>query len=137
MANEQKPDTTPESKSFKAPETSTEAELGKQMEKFMQELMRNNPQVMAKVMNAIQEDAKASEGKGTPIRLIFKILREDLPPKEWAKIEASLKQRDANAPQEGDQASDFCLPIMGTEETVRLSDHFGKEAVALIFGNYT
>lgn len=114
----------------------SEKEMGKQMETIMQDLMQNNPQIMAKVGKVIAEEAKAG-AKGLPVRRIFKVLREDLPPEEWAKVEGPMKQRDANAPQVGGPAPDFHLSVMGADEKVRLSDHAGKSAVALIFGNYT
>jgi hypothetical protein len=37
----------------------------------------------------------------------------------------------------GDQAPDFDLKVLKSEERVRLSSFFGKMPVALVFGSYT
>ena len=117
-----------------------EKAFGKQAEASMQAMMmrmsKEYPEVMKSVMVAIQDNAKAGH-KGPPSSGIMKILRTELPASEWEpmleKMEASLPP----APKVGTTAPDFNLPVMGTEDYVRLSDHKGKHAVALIFGNYT
>ncbi len=113
-----------------------EKEFGQHASKMMQELMAQNPQVIAKIVTLVKEEAAA--GSTTmPIRRIFKTLRTELPADQWDKIAGPMMARDEKAPKVGEAAPDFNLPIMGTEEMVRLSGHAGKEAVAIIFGNYT
>ena len=53
---------------------------------------------------------------------------------------ARLMALEAASVQVGDPAPDFALPHLaaaGAQERVRLSSHFGKRPVALIFGSYT
>ena len=56
----------------------------------------------------------------------------------WKAIQKELLEREARAPNVGDKAADFELPLLGDlERTVRLSDFRDKRPVALIFGSYT
>ena len=115
----------------------SEAEFGKKMEGNMQRMMREHPEVMAKVMKAMQNQGKETGAKRPSMRGMMKILREELPAEEWEQMAGMAEKMGGKAPAPGTPAPDFTLPIMGTDETVHLSDHTGKHAVALIFGNYT
>ncbi len=56
----------------------------------------------------------------------------------WNAIQKEILQREARAPNVGDTAADFELPVLGDpERTVRLSGFRDKRPVALIFGSYT
>lgn len=56
----------------------------------------------------------------------------------WEAIQKEILEREARAPNVGDTAADFELPVLGdTERTVRLSDFRDKRPVAIIFGSYT
>jgi hypothetical protein len=56
----------------------------------------------------------------------------------WEAIRAESRAREALAPNVGDPAPDFELPVLGDRsQTVRLSDFRGKRPVGLIFGSYT
>lgn len=48
-----------------------------------------------------------------------------------------IADRETKAPAVGDAAPDFELPLMGSDERVRLSSFRGDKPVALIFGSYT
>ncbi len=53
-------------------------------------------------------------------------------------IQKEILQREARAPNVGDPAADFELPVLGDpERSVRLSSFRDKRPVALIFGSYT
>jgi hypothetical protein len=46
--------------------------------------------------------------------------------------------RGGPAPQKGDTAPDFDLPVLGSKDkTIKLSSFAGDKPVALIFGSYT
>ena len=56
----------------------------------------------------------------------------------WNAIQKEILEREARAPNVGDAAADFELPVLGDpERTVRLSSFRDKRPVALIFGSYT
>ena len=56
----------------------------------------------------------------------------------WIAIEKEILEREARAPNVGDVAADFELPVLGDpERTVRLSSFRDRRPVALIFGSYT
>ncbi len=58
-------------------------------------------------------------------------------PERMAQIRAAMEQREQRAPQVGDEAPDFELPLLhGDGRAVRLSGLRGRP-VALIFGSYT
>ncbi len=64
--------------------------------------------------------------------------RVGLTRERWESIQAEHREREAHAPNVGDPAPDFELPVLGDrKQTVRLSDFSGKRPVALIFGSYT
>jgi hypothetical protein len=48
-----------------------------------------------------------------------------------------IAARETAAPNVGDEAPDFELPLRGTNERVHLSYYRDKRPVALIFGSYT
>jgi hypothetical protein len=52
---------------------------------------------------------------------------------------ASEDYRDLSTPKvaEGDAAPDFELPLLGRDDTVRLSSLVDERPVALVFGSYT
>ena len=54
-----------------------------------------------------------------------------------ARTVEELMGREASSAQKGDPAPDFELPRLDGSGSVRLSDHFGKRPVALVFGSYT
>ncbi len=59
---------------------------------------------------------------------------------EAARAVAETLGREATSVQVGDPAPDFDLPrLTGPDlgQRVRVSEHFGKRPVALIFGSYT
>ncbi len=56
----------------------------------------------------------------------------------WNTIQKEILEREARAPNAGDTAADFELPVLGDpERTVRLSSFRDKRPVAIIFGSYT
>ena len=56
----------------------------------------------------------------------------------WNAVQKEMLEREARAPNVGDTAADFELPVLGDlERTVRLSSFRDKLPVALIFGSYT
>ena len=56
----------------------------------------------------------------------------------WNAVQKEMLEREARAPDVGDTAADFELPVLGDlERTVRLSSFRDKRPVALIFGSYT
>ena len=57
---------------------------------------------------------------------------------QFETVQKELLAREARAPNVGDVAADFELPVLGDlERTVRLSSFRDKRPVALIFGSYT
>ena len=61
---------------------------------------------------------------------------ENLPAEVRAALDAILL-RDETGPKVGEEAPDFSLKRLGSEERVRLSDFRGRRPVALAFGSYT
>ena len=56
----------------------------------------------------------------------------------WIAVQKEMLEREARAPNVGDVAADFELPVLGDlERTVRLSSFRDTRPVALIFGSYT
>ena len=56
----------------------------------------------------------------------------------WERMRIEIEAREERAPNVGDAAPDFELPVLGDRaQTVRLSAFRGKRPVALIFGSYT
>lgn len=62
------------------------------------------------------------------------------PPKDPAAREAwmaeRLKRREGNL-KPADEAPDFEIKVLKSEQTVRLSSYRGVKPVALVFGSYT
>ena len=56
----------------------------------------------------------------------------------WNAVQKEMLEREARAPNVGDTAADFELPVLGDlERTVRLSSCRDTRPVALIVGSYT
>ena len=56
----------------------------------------------------------------------------------WEEMRAEHAAREARAPNVGDPAPDFELPVLGDrDQKVRLADFKDSRPVALIFGSYT
>jgi hypothetical protein len=56
----------------------------------------------------------------------------------WEAIRAARRAREERAPDVGDPAPDFELPLLHDRSTtVRLSSFRDQQPVALIFGSYT
>ncbi len=56
----------------------------------------------------------------------------------WERMRIEIEAREERAPNVGDVAPDFELPVLGDRaRTVRLSGFRGKRPVALVFGSYT
>ena len=88
-------------------------------------------------------DAPADIGRGTgpstgriTARELLDGWQEELPSDVRAALEATLV-RDEMGPRVGEDAPDFSLKRLGSEERVRLSDYRGRRPVALAFGSYT
>ncbi len=68
-------------------------------------------------------------------------LRDAMEAPGAAETVAELMPLEASSVQAGEPAPDFDLPWLPGQgdgsEGVRLSDHFGKRPVALVFGSYT
>ena len=83
-------------------------------------------------------DAPADIGRRTgriTARELLDGWQEELPSDVRAALEATLV-RDEMGPRVGEDAPDFSLKRLGSEERVRLSDYRGRP-VALAFGSYT
>lgn len=56
----------------------------------------------------------------------------------WEAIQIELGKREARAPNPGDPAPDFTLPLLSDRSrSTQLASFRGKRPVALIFGSYT
>jgi hypothetical protein len=72
--------------------------------------------------------------------LTLEDLRDALSHPQAAEEVTRAMAVEASSVQRGDPAPEFDLPRLGgpdAGERVRLSSHFGKRPVALIFGSYT
>ena len=58
-------------------------------------------------------------------------------PERRAAMMQFIADRETRAPAVGDEAPDFALPVLGSDERVRLSSFRGVKPVALIFGSFT
>lgn len=80
------------------------------------------------------------------------MLKERLSPTDWQRLQAFMTgmkpeqrtammefiaRRETHAPEVGAEAPDFELPLLGSQERVRLSSFRYQKPVALIFGSYT
>ena len=98
-------------------------------------------QVLRRVVATIKEERVAnpsssgSEGRFSA-REWLAGQQENLPAEVRAAVEAILV-RDETGPKVGEEAPDFHLKRLGSEERVRLSDFRGRRPVALAFGSYT
>ena len=54
-----------------------------------------------------------------------------------AEYVGEMLEREPGSCVAGSDAPDFELPLADGSGSVRLSDHFGKRPVALVFGSYT
>ena len=88
-------------------------------------------QDLRRVVAAIQK----ARGRITA-RELLEGWQEELPAEVRAAVEAILL-RDETGPRVGEEAPDFHLKRLGSEERVRLSDFRGRRPVALAFGSYT
>ena len=98
-------------------------------------------QELRRMVTAIH-DARAagagssSNGSQPSARELLGRRHEDLPTEVRAAVEAILA-RDETGPKVGEDAPDFHLKRLGSQERVRLSDFLGRRPVALAFGSYT
>jgi hypothetical protein len=58
-------------------------------------------------------------------------------PEQRAAMMQFIAQRETHAPAVGDEAPDFELPRLDSNERVRLSSFRHQKPVALIFGSFT
>ncbi len=89
---------------------------------------------------AIWYDPKAmtTERAERPQPTDEQLQRIGLTRERWERIRIEMEAREERAPNVGEMAPDFELPVLGDrEQTVRLSDFRDKRPVALIFGSYT
>ena len=101
---------------------------------------------MSKVdVDAMIEGVRAQlEAQGMELQgLTLEDLREAMSHPQAAEEVMRAMALEATSVQAGDAAPEFDLPRLGglggpnAGERVRLSSHFGKKPVALIFGSYT
>ena len=93
--------------------------------------------VVAAIKDARGGTPDAPDGVGRiTARELLEGWREALPSDVRGALEAILT-RDEAGPRVGEQAPDFSLKRLGSEERVRLSEFRGRRPVALAFGSYT
>ena len=102
--------------------------------------------VLAEIQAAATESAESAEsaetaGSASPggritARELLKTWGDQLPENLISALE-TIMVRDETGPGIGEDAIDFSLKRLGTDERVRLSDFQGKRPVALAFGSYT
>ncbi len=98
-----------------------------------QELRR----IVALIKGARATTASSSNSEGRlSARELLAGRHEALPAEVRAAVEAILV-RDETGPKVGEEAPDFHLKRLGSEQRVRLSDFRGRRPVALAFGSYT
>ena len=105
--------------------------LKAQRDRAISGLNDEHRQDLRRVVAAIQE----TRGRITA-RELLEGWQEELPAEVRAAAEAILV-RDETGPRVGEEAPDFHLKRLGSEERVRLSDFRGRRPVALAFGSYT
>lgn len=115
--------------------------LKAQRDKLISGLSSEDRNNLRQVVAAIKEARGGSPDlAGTAGRITARELMDDwhgeLPPDAKAALEAILT-RDESGPSVGEEAPDFDLKRLGSDERVRLSDFRGSRAVALAFGSYT
>ena len=98
---------------------------------------QNLRQIIAAIKNARggSPDAAVNRGRITA-RELLEDWQEELPTDVRSALEAVLI-RDETGPKVGEEAPDFSLKRLGSQERVRLSDFRGRRPVALAFGSYT
>jgi hypothetical protein len=104
--------------------------------KSMTALNRDQMDRYRSLMRELRSEAQAAFGRRVPIRKLIKSRGLELPPDLRVTVE-SFMERDETGPNIGQEAPDFSLKRMGSEERVLLSSFQGKRPVALIFGSYT
>ena len=105
--------------------------LKAQRDRAISGLNDEHRQDLRRVVAAIQE----ARGRITA-RELLEGWQEELPAEVRAAVEAILV-RDETGPRVGEEAPDFHLKRLGSEERVRLSDFRGRRPMALAFGSYT
>lgn len=89
------------------------------------------------IQDARAESTISGRAEGWPsARELLAGRHEALPAEVRAAVEAILV-RDETGPKVGEEAPDFHLKRLGSEERVSLSDFRGRRPVALAFGSYT
>ena len=82
--------------------------------------------------------AMTTQEAGRPQPTDEQLKRIGLTRERWEEIGAEHAVREARAPNVGDPAPGFELPVLGDrDQKVRLSDFKDSRPVALIFGSYT
>jgi len=89
-----------------------------------------------RILQKFRSELKASSGQRVTARQILEALGDEVSPGLRAPLEAVMA-RDETGPRVGEEAPDFFLKRMGSEERVRLSSFKGKRPVAIAFGSYT
>ena len=93
--------------------------------------------IVALIKGARATTASCSNSEGRlSARELLARQNENLPEQVRAALEAILV-RDETGPRVGQDAPDFHLKRLGSEQRVRLSDFRGRRPVALAFGSYT
>lgn len=94
------------------------------------------------LMEGMRSRLEADQSDGRLAGLTVDRLEKAVSHPEAQAVINELMAREPDVVNQGDPAPDFSLPWLtgprsGTGATLRLSDHFGKRPVALIFGSYT
>ena len=84
----------------------------------------------------LHQQMKASPTLGLTMREALGSRIEEMSPEVRVVIETFMG-RDEMGPAVGEEAPDFFLKRLGSEERVRLSGYRGVRPVALAFGSYT
>lgn len=80
----------------------------------------------------------ATERAARPGPTDEQLARMGLTRERFERLRKDHAEREARAPNVGDPAPDFELPLLDDRsKTVRLSEYFGRRPVGLIFGSYT
>ncbi len=92
--------------------------------------------LLERAMGELAARGETIDAPGIDEQEMLEVLKH---PKAAPVIEGIITREEGSL-AEGDDAPDFCLkPLDGTDDASshRLSDHFGKRPVALVFGSYT
>jgi hypothetical protein len=95
-------------------------------------------QMLEAMRGQLERDEAAGEMAGIDVSALAAAVSHPKAPDVIGRI----MELEATSVQEGDAAPDFTLPWLetvpvGAGEFLKLSSHFGKRPVALIFGSYT